>query len=67
MHGKVKWFNDEKGYGFITPDDGAKDVFCHHSAIQGSGFKTLCENESVEFEIEATPKGARALNIRRQA
>jgi len=63
VRGTVKWFNDTKGYGFITPDDGTKDVFVHHSAIQGVGFKTLAENEVVEFEVEPGPKGPRAVNV----
>ena len=61
--GKVKWFSDQKGYGFITPDDGSPDVFVHHSAIQGSGFKTLAENDVVEFETEPGQKGPRAKNV----
>ncbi len=61
--GTVKWFNDQKGFGFITPDDGSKDVFVHHSAIQGEGFKTLAENDVVEFGTEQGEKGLRATNV----
>ena len=61
--GKVKWFNDQKGYGFITPDDGSKDVFVHHSDIQGDGFKTLREDQAVEFQVESGPKGPQATNV----
>jgi CspA family cold shock protein len=61
--GKVKWFSDAKGYGFITRDDGAGDVFVHHSSIQGTGFKTLAENDVVEFETEQGPKGPRAIQV----
>jgi len=61
--GKVKWFSDAKGYGFITRDDGAGDVFVHHSSIQGTGFKTLAENDVVEFETEQGPKGPRAVQV----
>jgi CspA family cold shock protein len=60
--GKVKWFNDKKGYGFITPESG-NDVFVHHSAIQGDGFKTLSEGQDVEFEIQNGPKGEQAVNV----
>jgi len=61
--GKVKWFSDQKGYGFITPDDGSKDVFVHHTAIQGEGFKTLKENQAVEFKVEDGPKGPQAADV----
>ena len=61
--GTVKWFDDAKGYGFISPEDGSKDVFVHHSAIQGSGFKTLAEGQRVEFEVQQGPKGPQAANV----
>jgi CspA family cold shock protein len=61
--GTVKWFNDAKGYGFIAPDDGAKDVFVHHSAIAGEGFKTLAEGARVEFEVREGAKGPEAANV----
>ena len=61
--GKVKWFNDQKGFGFITPEGGAKDCFVHHSAIQGSGFKTLAEGEKVEFDMVQAAKGPAADNV----
>lgn len=62
--GTVKWFNDEKGFGFITPDDGGKDVFAHYSAIQDKGFKSLKEGQRVIFDVMTGPKGQQAANIR---
>jgi CspA family cold shock protein len=62
--GTVKWFNDAKGFGFITPDAGGKDVFAHFSAIEGKGFKTLRENQKVSFTVTTGPKGEQASNIR---
>ncbi len=60
--GKVKWFSNQKGYGFITPEEG-NDVFVHHTAIQGDGYKTLEEGQEVEFDIEKGPKGDQATNV----
>ncbi|MCG2722586.1 MAG: cold-shock protein [Thermodesulfovibrionales bacterium] len=60
--GTVKWFNDSKGFGFITSEDGS-DVFVHHSSIQGSGFKSLAEGDSVTFDTENGPKGLKAINV----
>jgi CspA family cold shock protein len=62
--GTVKWFSADKGYGFITPDDSEKDVFVHHTAIAGSGFKSLVEGTKVEYEVEQGPKGPNAANVR---
>ncbi|EGV5928728.1 cold shock domain-containing protein [Salmonella enterica] len=61
--GLVKWFNPEKGFGFITPKDGSKDVFVHFSAIQSNEFRTLNENQEVEFSVEQVPKGPSAVNV----
>ena len=63
--GKVKWFNDQKGFGFITPDDGGKDLFVHHSSIETTGFKTLHEDQAVEFEVTQGPKGDQATNVKK--
>ena len=62
--GEVKWFNDSKGFGFITPSDGSSDLFVHHSDIQMEGFKTLSEGQKVEFEVTQGEKGPRACNVR---
>ena len=61
--GTVKWFNESKGFGFITPDDGSKDVFAHFSAIAAEGFRTLAEGQQVTFDVEDGPKGPQASNI----
>ena len=63
--GKVKWFNDQKGFGFISSEADNRDVFVHHSVIEGSGFKTLQENETVEYDAEDGPKGMKATKVRR--
>ncbi|CAL4321505.1 cold shock-like protein CspC [Buchnera aphidicola] len=63
IKGQVKWFNEAKGFGFITPEDGSKDVFVHFSSIQGEGFKTLSEGQNVEFEIQEGQKGPSAINV----
>ena len=61
--GKVKWFNESKGFGFITPDDNGKDVFVHFSAIQAEGFRTLSEGQAVSYEVEQGPKGPQASQV----
>jgi cold shock protein len=63
--GTVKWFNPDKGFGFITPEDGSKDLFVHHSAIDGDGYKSLDEGEKVTFETQPSDKGPKAANVRR--
>ncbi|OBJ08642.1 cold-shock protein [Mycobacterium sp. 1165196.3] len=61
--GTVKWFNGEKGFGFITPDDGTKDLFVHYSEIQGNGYRSLDENQRVQFEVEQGAKGPQAVGV----
>ena len=63
--GKVKWFNDQKGFGFITPDDGGNDCFVHHSEIQGDGYKSLSEGAEVDYETGEGPKGPQATNVKK--
>src|SRR3954449_6011214 len=62
--GTVKWFNDAKGFGFITQDDGGEDVFCHHTAISADGFRTLAEGQKVTFDVTKGPKGLQAQNVK---
>ena len=62
--GTVKWFNDAKGFGFITQDGGGEDVFCHHTAIQAEGFRTLAEGQKVSFDVAKGPKGLQAQNVK---
>lgn len=63
MKGKVKWFDEKKGFGFITPDDGSKDLFVHHTAIKADGYRTLDENQEVTFDEKPSDKGRRADNV----
>jgi CspA family cold shock protein len=65
IKGTVKWFNDQKGFGFLAPEDGSKDVFVHQSAILGTGFRSLKEGDRVEFSIEQGPKGPAAVNVKK--
>ena len=65
MKGKVKWFNEQKGYGFIAKEDGSGDVFVHFSSIESEGFKTLAEGDAVEFEVVNSDKGPKASNVKR--
>jgi CspA family cold shock protein len=62
--GTVKWFSDDKGFGFIQPDDGTKDLFVHHTGIEGDGYRSLAEGAKVTYEAEAGPKGPKAVNVR---
>jgi cold shock protein len=61
--GTVKWFSDDKGFGFITPEDGGKDLFVHHGGIQGEGFRSLAEGAKVSYDAEASDKGPKAVNV----
>jgi CspA family cold shock protein len=61
--GTVKWFSDDKGFGFITPDDGSRDLFVHHSNIEADGYRSLAEGAKVSYEEEAGPKGPKAINV----
>ena len=62
--GSVKWFNDDKGFGFITPDDGTKDLFVHHTGVEGEGFRSLSEGQKVSYEAQSGDKGPKAVNVR---
>jgi CspA family cold shock protein len=61
--GTVKWFSDQKGYGFIVPDGGGKDIFVHHTGIEGAGFKSLKEGDKVQYEVSQSPKGEQAVKV----
>ncbi len=65
MEGTVKWFNDQKGFGFVTPDGGTKDVFVHFSALKGEGFKSLADGQRISFDIVQGPKGEQAANVQK--